>query len=150
MTSSWWNNDTYRIEGKRDVDHVSHCDFESGCGVDRFHKFICLNRPGFSGDSPANPGRFRLPGEIVSARVQSILPGTGQGQLPPSGTLMEFTTNPVPGRFPVLLELDDSESLSLPPGASGVAAIYTSHAQKIQIIRKVVIRMTSWLNYIIR
>jgi multidrug resistance efflux pump len=101
-------------------------------------------------DDTAEIAFNRLPGEIVSARVQSILPGTGQGQLPPSGTLMEFTTNPVPGRFPVLLELDDSKSRSLPAGASGVAAIYTSHAQKIQIIRKVVIRMTSWLNYIIR
>ena len=101
-------------------------------------------------DDTAEIAFNRLPGEIVSARVQSLIPGTGQGQLPPSGTLMEFTTNPVPGRFAVLLEVDDSESLSLPAGASGVAAIYTSHAQKIQIIRKVVIRMTSWLNYIIR
>jgi len=91
----------------------------------------------------------RLPGRIVSARVESFIPATGQGQLPPSGTLMEWTTQPVPGRFAVVLEIDDPSGLGLQAGASGVAAIYTERAQAIRIIRKVVIRMTAWLNYVI-
>jgi len=38
--------------------------------------------------------------------------------------------------------------MSSSAGASGVAAVYTDRAQVIQIVRKVVVRMTSWLNYI--
>jgi len=91
----------------------------------------------------------RLPGRIVNARVESFIPATGQGQLPPSGTLMEWTTQPVPGRFAVAIEIDDPTGLELQAGASGVAAIYTERAQAIRIIRKVVIRMTTWLNYVI-
>jgi hypothetical protein len=47
------------------------------------------------------------------------------------------------------LKLDEQfGSLSLAAGASGVAAVYTDRAQAIRIVRKVVIRMNSWLNYI--
>jgi multidrug resistance efflux pump len=92
----------------------------------------------------------RLPGRTLSGRVQAFIPATGQGQLPPSGILMEWTSQPIPGRFGVRLVLDDEYSaLSIPAGASGVAAVYTERGKAIRIIRRVVIRMTTWLNYII-
>ena len=91
----------------------------------------------------------RLPGRILSGQVHTIVPATGQGQLPPSGTLMEWTTSPIPGQFGVILELDDVADLTIPVGSSGVAAVYTDRAQMIRVVRKVVIRMTTWLNYII-
>jgi multidrug resistance efflux pump len=91
----------------------------------------------------------RLPGRTLTGRVESIVPGTGQGQLPPSGLLMEWTGQPVAGRFGVRLKIDDQfADLPLSAGASGVAAVYTDRAQAIRIVRKVVIRMNSWLNYI--
>jgi multidrug resistance efflux pump len=99
-------------------------------------------------DDPVEIAFDRLPGRIVDARVLSVIPATGQGQLPPSGTLMEWISSPVPGRFGVVLALGDHD-LAIPAGASGVAAIYTDRAQMIRIIRKVVIRMTTWLNYIV-
>jgi multidrug resistance efflux pump len=91
----------------------------------------------------------RLPGRIVRAHVQSLVPATGQGQLPPSGILMEWTTTPVPGRLAVVLALDDPDDLELPAGTAGVAAVYTERWKAIRIVRKVVIRMTTWLNYVI-
>ena len=91
----------------------------------------------------------RLPGRTVTGRVEAIIPATGQGQLPPSGTLLEWTDQPIPGRFGVRLKLDEQfGDLPLAAGASGVAAVYTDRAQAIRIVRKVVIRMNSWLNYI--
>jgi len=91
----------------------------------------------------------RLPGRIVSGHVQAIVPATGQGQLPPSGVLMEWTQQPIPGRFGVRLQLDDSgDDLTIPAGTAGVAAVYTERVKAIRIIRKVVIRMTTWLNYV--
>ena len=47
------------------------------------------------------------------------------------------------------LELDDIGDLTIPAGTSGVAAVYTDCARAIRIIREVVIRMTTWLNYVI-
>jgi len=77
-------------------------------------------------------------------------PATGQGQLPPSGSLLAWTDQPTPGRFGVRLQLDtSSDDLTIPAGAAGVAAVYTDRATAIRIIRKVVIRMTTWLNYVI-
>jgi multidrug resistance efflux pump len=92
----------------------------------------------------------RLPGQTLSGTVQALIPATGQGQLPPSGMLMEWTSQPIPGRFGVRLRLDDQYlEVPLAAGASGVAAVYTERGKAIRIIRKVVIRMTTWLNYII-
>jgi len=91
----------------------------------------------------------RLPGRTLTGRVESIVPATGQGQLPPSGTLLTWTDRPIPGRFAVRLELDDQyTNLPISAGASGVAAVYTDRAEAIRIVRKVVIRMNSWLNYV--
>jgi multidrug resistance efflux pump len=92
----------------------------------------------------------RLPGQILSGRVMDLVPGTGQGQLSPSGQLMSWTDTPVPGRFGVRLALDETPSQDeLPAGASGAAAIYTDRGNMISIIRRIVIRMTTWLNYVI-
>lgn len=91
----------------------------------------------------------RLPGRTLTGRVESIVPGTGQGQLPPSGVLMEWTDRPISGRFGVRLKIDDQHGdLPLAAGASGVAAVYTDRGRAIRIVRKVVVRMSSWLNYI--
>jgi multidrug resistance efflux pump len=91
----------------------------------------------------------RLPGRTLSGWVDSIVPATGQGQLPPSGILLEWTDNPIAGRFGVRLKLNDPHAdIPLTAGASGVAAVYTDRAEAIQIVRRVVVRMNSWLNYI--
>jgi hypothetical protein len=54
-----------------------------------------------------------------------------------------------PGRFAVVLETDDARDLEPQAGASDVAAIYTERAQATPTIRKVVIRMTPWLNDVV-
>jgi len=92
----------------------------------------------------------RYPGQILTGRVAEISPATGQGQLQPSGTLLEWTEPESPGLFAVRLELDAAH-LHLEPeaGAAGVAAVYTDGAKAIRIIRKVVMRMQTWLDYVI-
>jgi multidrug resistance efflux pump len=92
----------------------------------------------------------RLPGRIVGGQVQAIVPATGQGQLPPSGSLLEWTGQPIPGRFGVRLQLDETaDDLPIPAGTAGVAAVYTQRAKAIRIVRMVVIRMASWLSYLV-
>jgi hypothetical protein len=63
---------------------------------------------------------------------------------------MEWTESPVPGRFAVRLQLDDHfGDAPIPAGTAGVAAVYTDRGKAIRVVRKVVIRMTTWLNYVV-
>jgi RND family efflux transporter MFP subunit len=99
---------------------------------------------------PVEVALERLPGRILTGRIEAIIPATGQGQLPPGGALMEWTQQPIPGHFAVRVRLDEpADAIAIEAGASGVAAVYTERGKAIRIIRKVVIRMTTWLNYII-
>lgn len=90
------------------------------------------------------------PGRVFGAVVKEVIPGTGQGQLLPSDKLLEWTDDSTPGRFGILLELDEAApALTLDVGAAGTAAVYTDGAKAIRIIRKVVLRIATWLNYVI-
>lgn len=92
--------------------------------------------------------KFR-PGKVYNATVKSIIQVNTQGQLALSG----FAPTPqssAPGPFFVTLELDDKDvENSLPAGAIGSVAIYTKNVKAAHIIRKVMIRMDAWMNYII-
>jgi multidrug resistance efflux pump len=92
-----------------------------------------------------------LPGQIIKSHVDSIVWVQGQGQLPMSGVVPETGVKPVPpGRFAVKLDIDlKHRDLFLAAGASGNAAIYTNHLAAIHIIRKVIMRVGSYTNYLI-
>ena len=90
------------------------------------------------------------PGRIVKSHVDSIIWAQSQGQLDASGELARTTVNAPPGRFPVKLVVDEKDkSLFVAAGARGSAAIYTEHLELIHLIRKVLLRTTSYLDYII-
>lgn len=95
---------------------------------------------------------FKLyPGKIFSATVESLYLMNPQGQLQASGIVpMAPTTQQLPLPFGVVLNLDDDlpEFPQIPGGALGTAAIYTSNARATHMIRKVMIRMEAWVNYI--
>jgi multidrug resistance efflux pump len=103
---------------------------------------------------PGNEAEIAMstyPGRIIKAKVDSIIWAQGQGQLPLTGTLPQTGAAPAPeGRFAVKLVLDERESdLFLAAGARGTGAIYTHHLVPIHLIRKVLLRVTSHLNWII-
>jgi len=90
------------------------------------------------------------PGRVIKAHVDSIIWAQGQGQLEASGDLPKTTFVPPPGRFPVkLVVADESKDLFLAAGARGAAAIYTEHLTMVHIIRKVLMRVSSYLDYVI-
>lgn len=88
-----------------------------------------------------------LPGQIVKGKVQSIVWAQGQGQLAPSGDLPTLARDLPPGRYAVKIELQDSVFLAA--GARGGAAIYTHHLELIHLVRKVIIRVGSMMNYLV-
>ena len=104
--------------------------------------------------APGNEAEFALktlPGRIIKAKVDSVVWAQGQGQLPVSGTIpmSGFMAQP-PGRFAVKFDIAERDrALFLAAGAAGDAAIYTEHLAAIHIIRKVILRVGSYLNYLI-
>jgi multidrug resistance efflux pump len=93
-----------------------------------------------------------LPGEVIKARVDSIVWAQGQGQAPVNSTALPQTgvASLPPARFPVKLTVDPKyRDYFLAAGARGDAAIYTGHLAAIHIIRKVILRVGSKLNYLI-
>lgn len=90
------------------------------------------------------------PGRIIKAHVDSVLWAQAQGQITATGELPSTIINPPAGRFPVKLVVADKDrALFMAAGARGSAAIYTEHLALVHIIRKVLLRVSSYLDYII-
>src|SRR5688572_1658471 len=103
---------------------------------------------------PGNEAEIALatyPGRILKAKVDSIVWAQGQGQLPLTGTLPQTGPAPLPeGRFAVKLVLVEPDiDVFLAAGARGTGAIYTEHLHMIHIIRKVLLRVSAYLDWII-
>jgi multidrug resistance efflux pump len=104
--------------------------------------------------APGNEAEFAidtLPGRIIKAKVDSIVWAQGQGQLLPSGTLpMSGIAAQPPGRYAVKFNIEERDRVQfLAAGAAGHAAIYTDHLHAVHIIRKVILRVGSYLNYLV-
>jgi multidrug resistance efflux pump len=92
-----------------------------------------------------------LPGQIIKAKVDSIIWAQGQGQVAQTGMLPQTGVAPMPpGRFAVKLDVDEKyRDVFLAAGAAGEAAIYTDHGAVLHVIRMVILRVSAKLNYII-
>ena len=90
-----------------------------------------------------------LPGEVFEARVEMVIPGTAQGQVAPSGSMLT-TRNLTPMPHGVRLIFEDPDVADrLTAGAIGTATIYSGKMEATYIIKRVMIWMDAWLNYII-
>ncbi len=103
---------------------------------------------------PGNEVEIALPtypGDIIKATVDSIVWAQGQGQMPLSGTVPQTGPAPLPpGRFAVKFTIAEKDQARfLAAGARGDAAIYTHGLAPIHIIRKVILRVGSYTNYLI-
>jgi multidrug resistance efflux pump len=103
---------------------------------------------------PGDEAEFSLltnPGYIVKARVDSVIWAQGMGQMPASGTLpMTGALALPPNRFAVKFDVEEKDrDLLLPAGAAGAAAVYTERMEPIQILRKVLIRVGAYTDYLV-
>ena len=103
---------------------------------------------------PGDEAEFTLltyPGQIIKAKVDSIVWAQGQGQVAISNTLPQTGVAPIPpGRFPVKLTVDPRhQDLFLAAGAVGNGAVYTKHVEMIQILRRVILRIGAKLDYLV-
>ena len=93
-----------------------------------------------------------IPGEVFSAKVVKVLPALAEGQLQASGNLLGMEQVSRPGRIAVVVEIDDEDFAqyadTIPGGLFGQVAIYSDHASHVAVMRKVLLRMSAWMNYI--
>ncbi len=104
--------------------------------------------------APGNEAEIALstyPGDIIKATVDSIVWAQGQGQMAQSGMVPQ--TGPTalpPGRFAVKLKMAPKDAdRFLAAGAVGQGAIYTDSVEAIHILRKVILRVGSYTNFLI-
>jgi multidrug resistance efflux pump len=90
-----------------------------------------------------------VPGRVFQGRVSTIAGAVADGQLQTTGELINFAERKDPGRSIAVIDiLDDMTPYHLPPGAVGQVATYTHHFHHFAMIRRILLRMESWLNYV--
>jgi len=87
------------------------------------------------------------PGRVIKCKVDSVVWATAGGQVPVSGNLPNIGPMP-PGQLAVRLFPDDKD-LFIAAGARGFGAIYTDYATMIHILRKVFMRVSAKLDWLI-
>lgn len=90
-----------------------------------------------------------LPGKVFKGEVVEILPAIGESQFQARGTLLGTEALRTSGRvFAKLRITDDLSDYHLPLGTAVEVAVYSDHFTHVSIMRKVLIRMKSWQNYL--
>jgi multidrug resistance efflux pump len=92
-----------------------------------------------------------VPGKIFKARVQAVIDVMAQGQLQPGGALIDpqAPERAAPGQTLARIQLlEDTDKYQLPGGVVAEVAVYTEHWHHVAILRKVLLRMSSWMNYV--
>jgi multidrug resistance efflux pump len=91
------------------------------------------------------------PGRIVKCRVDSIMWATAQGQLPIGAVIPAGGVAPIQAEELAVRLLPDAKDkdIFLAAGAHGAGAVYTDSGHAIQILRKIMIRITAKLDWLI-
>ena len=89
-----------------------------------------------------------IPGTIFHGKVKQVIPVVPQGAYQTQNTLQTVSFDARNGVL-AQIELDpEIEAYQLPDGVSAQVAIYTDHFAHVAVMRKVLLRMTSWMHYL--
>jgi multidrug resistance efflux pump len=90
-----------------------------------------------------------IPGRVFKAKVRLVIDAIAGGQLQTTGTLVNVGAVVPADRALVIFDLvDDISGYQVPLGSVGEAAIYTEHFHELSLLRKILLRMRSWQNYV--
>jgi multidrug resistance efflux pump len=90
-----------------------------------------------------------VPGRVFKARVRNVLDAIATGQLQAGGILQDMGERAPGGRAVALIDItEDTSPYNLPGGAAAQVALYTPHWHHFAIIRRILLRMRSWQNYV--
>jgi multidrug resistance efflux pump len=90
-----------------------------------------------------------VPGRVFKGKVRLVLDAIAAGQLQATGALVDFGERTEGGRALAVIDIEeDMVGYQIPLGAAAQVAIYTEHWHHVSMIRKILLRMRSWQNYI--
>ncbi|MCH8060194.1 MAG: HlyD family secretion protein [Proteobacteria bacterium] len=90
-----------------------------------------------------------IPGRVFKGKVVGVIPNMAEGQLQNSGNLVGTESFQRIGRVLVHIEvLDDMSEYNLATGSRAQVAVYSDHFSHVAIMRKILLRMSSWQNYL--
>lgn len=92
-----------------------------------------------------------FPGRVFAGTVDGILPVNENAQVQPSGVVSagpnaDQQNSPFSVRIRLKDDIIDLETVT--GGSAGTAAIYTKQVQATHIVRRIMLRMEAWMNYI--
>lgn len=100
-------------------------------------------------DFEAEVAFVAIPGKVFAASVAGVSEIMAQGQLLPDGKLIKLEGVTKPGRALVRITVkDDLSGYQLPTGSKAYVAVYSDTWEPVAIIRKVLLRIMSWENYL--
>ncbi len=90
-----------------------------------------------------------IPGRVFQGKVRVVVDAIATGQVQASGTLIDVEKLTGSGRALAVIDLDeDMSKYQLPLGSAAQVAIYTEHWEHLSLLRKILLRMRSWENYV--
>lgn len=90
-----------------------------------------------------------LPGQVFPGKLTSILPVVPGGTYQAQGTLQSLTITPGSDGVLAVIELTPNADVdALPDGIFAQVAVYSDHFSHVSVMRKVLLRMTSWMHYL--
>ncbi|KEA53394.1 membrane protein [Mangrovibacter sp. MFB070] len=91
-----------------------------------------------------------IPGTVFHGEVLGVLPAMGEGQFQGQGRLLTTADLQGQGRVLVTVRATDPRlaQYDLPQGSQVEVAVYSGHFEELSLMRKILIRMKSWENYV--
>lgn len=91
----------------------------------------------------------QYPGRSFKIRVRRVLTAIREGELDAGGQILTGTEASEHGHIPVVFDYDeDVAGLNLPVGAQASIAVYTDRVHALSILRKIILRIKSWENFV--
>jgi multidrug resistance efflux pump len=108
-------------------------------------KVISDLKPGMEGEAV-----FKMyPGRSFKVKVRRVLTALREGELDAGGHILAATAETALGYVPVVFDYEEDVSgLNLPVGAQASIAVYTDRVHALSILRKIILRIKSWENFV--
>ena len=90
-----------------------------------------------------------IPGRVFKGKVKYVLDAIATGQLQATGALQDMGAQLPGGRAVAVIDIEeDTSGYSIPGGAAAQVAVYTPYWHHFALIRRILLRMRSWENYV--
>ena len=90
-----------------------------------------------------------VPGHVFKGKVEQLLPAMSEGEIQGRGQLLSAAMISKKGRAIASVSLEENlDDYNLPLGVQGHMVVYSDQFTHVSIIRRVLLRMMGWLNYI--